>query len=160
MNVQAKATQAVSQLMSLNMLMWLAMLTLFAGVLYLAMALYLAIALVLGPAWAALISGLGLCLLFALMAGGIRALVYSAASVPQETSAEPPSHDHADDKAPSLDDNPAADWARQHPGWAAAGALTAGVALAASPALRRFTARAAGPAVTRWVLPKVRDAMK
>lgn len=137
------------------MLMWLTMLVLFACILFFAAASYLALAMVMVPAWAAFITGVGLLVVFALLAGLTYALLTHAATKtsPQEqkqanTQTQPAGERQAanDD---SIDVRAGAQWMEKNYDVAIAGTLAAGVALAASPGLRRLAIRTAAPVVTR-----------
>lgn len=167
MAIQAKATRAVSQVMSLNMLMWLAMLTLFAAILALATAMYMALASVLAPGLAALFTGLALLGVFILLAIGIglglRQATQSAdkPEKPVEKPVKKPAEARADNTVeqnlrPVIGDR-ATEWTRDNTGLAVVGALSAGVLLAASPRLRHLLVRAAGPIVTRKAIRAVQD---
>lgn len=155
-NIQARAAQAVSQIMSLNMLMWLTMLTLFAAILYLAAAVYMAIAMALGPPLAALLTGLSLLGVFILLV----AVIVLALRQPDKTVAETakPRVDNAvEHNLRPLIGNRATDWTRDNTGIAITGALAAGVLLAASPRLRHFVVRSAGPIITRKIIRSVQE---
>lgn len=165
MRLQAKATRAASQLMSLNLLMWLSMLLLFSGIMFLAAAAYLAMAMVLAPALAALFTGLGLLVVFLLLAAviflALRAANRPAPRAPAQPAASPAEPPRGGD---AIDHNlrpiigaRATDWTRDNTGIAITGALAAGVLLAASPGLRRFVVRSAGPIVTRKLINAVQD---
>lgn len=152
--IQTKLTTAVTQAMSLNMLMWLTMLTLFAGLLCLAAAMYLALAAVLAPALAALFTGLallGVCLLLVIgIRLALRAAAKPAAQPPQPRAGTPTDNAIEHGLRPVIG-NRATDWTRDNTDMAIAGALAAGVIVAASPELRHAVARAAGSIVNRRI---------
>lgn len=157
MSVRDKATQAVTQLMSLNALMWLTMLTCLAGVLFLATAIYLTIAAVAAPALAALVAGLALLVLFVLQVALIR---WATRPAPDRGAAQPAESrtDRTAESSPGpVNTKGLADWSRNNADVATAGALVVGIALAASPGLRHFVVRAAGPVVIRKCSRLLRD---
>lgn len=153
MGLQEKATRAVSRLMSLNLLMWLTTLVLFASLLLLAAAAFLAMVTVLAPALAALFTGLGLLVVFLLLALLVRVQLRPAPAKAAGAARAASEHDAAStetrDLAPSTSpiDQRATDWLRHHPDLAIGGALAIGIALTASPGLRRLTVRSLGPAL-------------
>lgn len=158
MTMQARVLQGLSQLMSLNMLMWLTMLTLFAGIVTLAGAVYLAIAAVLAPALAGLLAGVSLLAVFVLLAVAVRLVLRAQAEPPEPTTPAEPRVDNvvAQNLRPVIGDQ-AVDWTRSNTDIVIAGALVAGVALAASPKLRRFVVRSTGPIVTRKAIRAAQD---
>lgn len=161
MGIQAKATQVVTQLMSLNRLMWLTMLIFFAGILVLAAAAYQAMALALPPAIAALLTGVALLVVSALLAGLIRLAIQPASGKRSAQTAGPPAESRPDETrehTPRPDFNRrAVDWARENSDVATACAAAAGIALIASPGLRKFALRTAGPILARKVTQPVQD---
>lgn len=160
MKVQAKAIQAVSQLMSLNMLMWLTMLILFAALLSLAAAAYMAIAAVLAPAIAALLTGIGLLAVFALLGIVIVRVTRPPTGKSSGSSVESSTDNTAEQDNSALIGNSTTDWARDHSGTVLVGALVSGVVLAASPGLRRFAVRTAGPLIVRKLARGLQDSTK
>lgn len=157
MGIQAKATQAVSQLMSLNMLMWLTMLTFFAGILFLAAAVYMAWALILPPAIAALLAGIALLIVCALLALPIYVATQRSAGTTGGQTAEPRADNTTEPRSEPVVSDPAAEWASRNTGIVTACALAAGIAFAASPGLRRFALRTAGPIITRKLIHALED---
>lgn len=157
MGIQAKATRAVSLLMSLNMLMWLTMLTLFAAILVLAAAAYTAMTIGLPPAIAALLTGVALLTVCAVLA----LLISLATSQSSGNTAVVASEEKSDEaeQAPAEPDfqSRALTWARDNPDITTACLLASGIALAASPSLRRFAFRTAKPIVVRKFNQKVED---
>lgn len=158
--LQAKATLAVTEVMSLNMLMWLTMLTLFAGLLCVAAAIYMALATVVPAALAALIAGLVLIAVCAALAAAISRAVRGATAPAAETTTASSGETNADTGVSAVVGRRADEWVHDHSDLALAGALAAGVALAASPRLRHYVARTAGPLVARKVSRTVRDVMR
>lgn len=157
MGIYARASRAVSGMMSLNVLIWLTMLTLFAGLLALAAAAYLALAAVLPPAIAALLAGAAL-----LLTGLILALVTWRLTRQPHSQTAATSSD-ATTQAADASASPqqhatrsVVGHARNNPDIAIAAGLAAGVALTVSPALRGFVVRTAGPVAARFVGRAVR----
>lgn len=158
--LQAKATQAVTEVMGLNMLMWLTMLTLFAGLLCIAAAIYLALAVVVPAALAALIAGLVLLGICAALAIAISRAMRRATAVPAAatgTAGSGDTTDHSTDNISAAVGQRAGEWTREHSDIALAGAFAAGIALAVSPRLRAYAARTAGPLLARKLSHLVRD---
>lgn len=155
MSIQTRAIHAVSQFLGLNVLMWLTMLTLFAAILFLAAAAYMALTTVLAPALAGLFSGLALLAVFLMLAIALGLMLRTPrepAQPPAEANDQPRQHQ----RKPVLGER-AGELARNHTDIVVAGALVAGVAVAASPGLRRFVVRAAGPLITRRLIRAVDD---
>jgi len=154
MGVQTKATQKLTQVMSLNMLMWLTMLTLFAAILFLAATVYLALALVLAPALAALLTGVSLLGLSAVLAIVVFVSTHTAkpSRKPTEQSSATSHTDHDAGHDQDTQHGPGAraeHWVGNNPGLAVTGAVAVGVALSASPGLRRTITRTTAPLVAQ-----------
>lgn len=132
------------------MLAWLAMLVVLAGVIFLAIGGYGLLVPAIGPGAAGLVVGAVLIGLV-LLAG----LVGWAVAAPRPRPAPPPRAPAADSEArleaklaPFIG-RKARTWTRDHPGLAMLGALSAGVVVSASPALRRILYDAGRPIITR-----------
>ncbi|MDA3942794.1 MAG: hypothetical protein PF694_04555 [Bacteroidetes bacterium] len=148
MSIKAKIAAAATA----HMMLWLLMFILLAGILFCAWGCYLLIAATaLGPGVAALIVGgalIGLIVLVALIAlasqKSNKRVAASRTTQPNKTPDNMIEHQ----LRPVLGDR-ATDWAKQNTGVAVAGALTAGVVLAASPRLRALLVGAVGPLASR-----------
>lgn len=156
MDIRAKATRAVSAAMSLNMLMWLSMLLLFAAVMFLAAAAYMAMASALTPALAALFTGVGLLVLFMALAAVIYLALRQSAG-PAETPGGRRTDNAVTQAAGPDPGDPAADRYRNNTDMVVAGALAAGMVIAASPGLRRMVLRSAAPVVARKLIRAAQD---
>lgn len=151
MNLQMKATRAVSQILGINTLMWLTMLVLLAGILFLATAACMAIAIVLPLAVAALVTGVILLIVFGLLALLTRRVIRTPANQGTGKSAESRTDDNTGHEPATGIGQHTVDWARNNPDIAIAGALATGIALSASSNLRHFAIRTAAPILVRNV---------
>lgn len=146
----------LSALFSLNALLWLAMLTGLAAILCFAAAGWLALAPRVGASLASLWVGLALVAVAALL--GLCAYKVTHRPEPVAASAPPPTAEARLETGlrPLIGDQ-AVRWTREHTTLVAAGALAAGVLLAASPGVRRLVIGAAGPLLTRQATRLYRD---
>lgn len=153
MNVREK----LIKVMSLNVVLWLLMLLALTGLLACAGGVYLLLAERVGQTDALLITGGGLIglsgvLTVVALVSGRKQKRATGKPATGKDKQQPVRHDY--DNAieaqirPILGDQ-ATDWAKQNTGMAVAGALTAGVLLAASPRLRAAIVGAASPIFTR-----------
>lgn len=152
--------QKLIQVMSLNVVLWLLMLLVFSGLLLCAAGVYMLLAARMTPVEAMLITGGGLIAIVAiLILIAALAASFSGKSAKKKVKAEasgPRSSDNLLESQlrPMLGD-PATDWAMRHSSLAVAGALSAGVLIAASPRVRAAMMGAIGPLFTRKVMQSI-----
>ena len=146
--------EKIIRVLSLNVVLWLLMLLVFSGLLMCTAGIYLWLGQHYSQVEALLLSGGGLVGVVALLL--ICVLLSSRrkpATAPAAASEKKPVNSTPDNAIehqlrPILG-NQATDWAKRNRGLAIAGALTAGVVIAASPRTRALIAGAAGPIFTR-----------
>lgn len=143
---------------SLHMLAWLAMLVTLAGIIFLAVGVFGLLATVL-PLWAsALIIG-GALLILVLLAILASVLLASRKRRKPPAAVPPRSTDQRiEDELSSIAGERATQWTKDNTGMAIAGALAAGVFLAANPRLRHTVYDAVRPLIRRKVQEAVRRA--
>ncbi|GGJ81731.1 hypothetical protein GCM10007426_08440 [Alloalcanivorax dieselolei] len=148
--MSVKLRGMLAGLFSLNAMIWLIMLISLAALLSLTAAAWIALTPPLGAALAALISGAGLLVVAAALGYG---LVRANRPDPARDEAPPPAPSPTESVLESglrpLVGDQTLEWARRNSGLLMIGAFTAGVAIAASPTLRRALTQVAGPVVTR-----------
>lgn len=149
MNLRGK----LSTFFSLNALIWLAMFVALAALLSLAAAAWLALAPLVGPALAALFTGLALLVVAAILSLWLARSGRSDAHRHDEP-APPPSRSELtlEESLRPLIGDQALEWTKRNSGLVMIGAFAAGVVIAASPGARRALTRTAGPMVTRKAL--------
>lgn len=152
--------QKLIQVMSLNVVLWLLMLLVFSGLLLCAAGVYMLLAARMTPVQAMLITGGGLIALVAVLLLIVALATSSSGKAEKkQVKAEGPAQ-HAPDNLlesqlrPMLGDQ-ATDWAKRHSSLAVAGALSAGVIIAASPRVRAAMMGAVGPLFTRKVMQSI-----
>ncbi len=146
--------EKIIRVLSLNVVLWLLMLLVFSGLLLCTAGIYIWLAEHYTQVEALLLSGGGLIGVVAILLIGVMLSSRSKPASAQGKASEDKPVNSAPDNAiehqlrPLLG-NQATDWAKRNSGVAIAGALTAGVILAASPRARALIAGAAGPIFTR-----------
>ncbi len=148
--MSVKLRGMLAGLFSLNAMIWLIMLISLSALLSLTAAAWIALTPPLGAALAALISGAGLLVVAAALGYG---LVRANRTGPAQDDTPPPAPSPTESVLesglrPLVGDQTLA-WARRNSGLLMIGAFAAGVAIAASPTLRRALTQVAGPVVTR-----------
>ncbi|MDN5862036.1 MAG: hypothetical protein L0H19_01165 [Salinisphaera sp.] len=142
---------AITRLILANAVSWLLWLTVFLAIVYCSAAAYLAISIALGPALAALLTGVGLLALVALPTAIYYTATRQRAARPRQLPAKAAKQTQSQALAP-VTGEPVADWARAHTGQAMLAALAVGTVIAASPSVRRTLIRAAAPMAVRGLL--------
>lgn len=137
MNLRGK----LSSFFSLQALIWLAMFTGLAALLCAAAAAWLAMAPRVGASLAALYTAIGLLVVAVLLGWAVKKAT--------EEKTDPEQEEAPEKQLEPLIGARAAEWTRRNPGLVMAGAVAAGMVIAASPGARRFLGRAAGPVLTR-----------